>query len=41
MIEKDLAKDQLEKVALEAVEVEANIVKVIAIPNKLVNIVVK
>ncbi|WP_308004773.1 leucine--tRNA ligase [uncultured Lactococcus sp.] len=41
MIEKDLAKDQLEKVALEAVEVEGNIVKVIAIPNKLVNIVVK
>lgn len=41
MIEKDLPKDQLEKVALEAVEVEGNIVKVIAIPNKLVNIVVK
>ena len=41
MIEKDLPKDQLEKVALEVVEVEGNIVKVIAIPNKLVNIVVK
>ncbi len=41
MIEKDLPKDQLEKVALEAVEVEGNIVKVIAIPNKFVNIVVK
>ncbi|USI64883.1 leucine--tRNA ligase [Lactococcus petauri] len=41
MIEKDLPKDQLEKVALEAVEVEGNIVNVIAIPNKLVNIVVK
>lgn len=41
MIEKDLPKDQLEKVALEAVEVEGNIVKVIAILNKLVNIVVK
>ena len=41
MIEKDLPKDQLEKVALEAVEVEGNIVKVIAIPNKLVYIVVK
>lgn len=41
MIEKDLPKDQLEKVALEAVEVEGDIVKVIAIPNKLVNIVVK
>lgn len=40
-IAKDLPKDQLEKVALEAVEVEGNIVKVIAIPNKLVNIVVK
>ncbi len=41
MIEKDLPKDQLEKFALEAVEVNGNIVKVIAIPNKLVNIVVK
>lgn len=40
-IAKDLPKDELEKVALEAVKVEGNIVKVIAIPNKLVNIVVK
>ncbi|MEY8538007.1 leucine--tRNA ligase [Lactococcus muris] len=40
-IAKDLPKDELEKVGLEAVKVEGNIVKVIAIPNKLVNIVVK
>lgn len=46
LVEKDLSKEELEKVALNSIEVKKliegkEIVKIIAVPNKLVNIVLK
>ena len=46
MVAKDLSREDLQKVALENDKIQAeiagkDIIKVIAVPNKLVNIVVK
>jgi leucyl-tRNA synthetase len=40
-VAKDLSREELTEAGKAAVELNCNIVKVIAVPNKLVNIVVK
>lgn len=40
-VAKDLSREELEKIALDELKPDGNVVKVIAVPNKLVNIVIK